>query len=592
MKKNNTDKNKTFKRLLQVFRPYKVSFIMIVVFAFVAVICNIMGPKFLGEATNLIAAGVASGNGVDFAGLAKILIFLAVLYVGYTIFTYFQQKIAAKVSQNAMKDLRRQVNRKISRLPLNYFDTHTRGDILSRTTTDIERISTTLQQAMTQIISAVITIIGIVVLMLSISGTMTLIALCLLPIILFIISRVVKRSQKYYIGQAKILGDINSYVEEMYGGHEIIKLYNKEADVEKDFNEINNKLFRFGYKAQFASASLFPIITLVSNIGYVAVCILGGVLAAAGGLSVGGIQSFIMYIQQFTQPILQVSNLANVFSQTIAAAERIFELLDEEEMVPEREQLAKIEKTTGRLVFEHVKFGYVPDKILISDLNLTVEPGQKVAIVGPTGAGKTTLVNLIMRFYELNGGSIKIDGVDIRDMSRKDLRSLFGMVLQETWLYSDTIYNNIAYGVKDPVREEIIEACRMANVDRFINTLPEGYDTEVNEEADNISQGQKQLLTIARAFAAKPQILILDEATSSVDTRTEKLIQGAMENLTKGRTSFVIAHRLSTIKDSDIILVLDKGDIIEQGNHEELMAKNGFYTNLYNSQFADEEETV
>ncbi len=583
----------TTKRLLGFFAPYKKQLYAVLILAALGTLFLIIGPKMLGEATNTIFAGVAStaaGNNssanIDFKRLSMILATLVVVYGLSALFTYIQQRMTAKLAQRTIFDLREAVDHKIQRLPLNYFDTHTHGDVLSRTTTDIERISTTIQQTMTQMITAVFTVIGIVVMMFTISWQMTLIALLVLPVALFLSSLVVKKSQKFYIGQQNKLGSVNSYVEEMYSGHNIVKLYNTEQRTEEEFDKMNDALYEDARRSQFASSIIMPLTNFVGNLGYVGICVLGGILTSNGTLTVGAIQAFIQYMQQFTQPIVQTANIVNLMQSTIAAAERVFELLDEQEQVPEGKDLKVIENTKGEITFEHVRFGYVPDRILISDMNLHVKPGQKVAIVGPTGAGKTTLVNLLMRFYELNSGSIAVDGVDIRDISRQNLRSLFGMVLQETWLYSGTIRDNIRYGKPQATDEEVLAACEMANVDSFIRTLPGGYDMEINEEASNISQGQKQLLTIARAFCADPQILILDEATSSVDTRTEKLIQDAMEKLTHGRTSFMIAHRLSTIKDADIILVMKDGDIIEQGSHDELMAQNGFYTGLYNSQFA------
>ncbi|MEG0784365.1 MAG: ABC transporter ATP-binding protein [Christensenella sp.] len=583
----------TTKRLLGFLKPYKKQVIIMLVLAALGTLFLIIGPKMLGEATNTIFAGVAStieGNNssanIDFRKLSMILATLVVVYGLAAMFTYMQQRLTAKVAQRTIYDLREAVDTKIQRLPLNYFDTHTHGDVLSRTTTDIERISTTIQQTMTQLITAVFTLTGIIIMMFTISWQMALIAILVLPAAVFLSSMVVKKSQKYYIGQQNKLGAVNSYVEEMYSGHNIVKLYNTEARTEEEFNEMNDKLYDDARRAQFASSIIMPMTNFVGNLGYVGICVLGGVLTSSGTLTIGAIQAFIQYMQQFTQPIVQTANIVNLMQSTIAAAERVFELLDEPEQEAENSELKVIEHTKGDITFDHVRFGYVPDRILISDMNLHVKSGQKVAIVGPTGAGKTTLVNLLMRFYELRGGSIAVDGIDIRDVTRKNLRSLFGMVLQETWLYSGTIMDNIRYGKPEATDEEVYAACRMANVDKFIRTLPGGYDMDINEEASNISQGQKQLLTIARAFCADPQILILDEATSSVDTGTEKMIQDAMAKLTEGRTSFMIAHRLSTIKDADIILVMKDGDIIEQGSHDELMVQNGFYTGLYNSQFA------
>ncbi len=587
------DFSKTTKRLLTYFAPYKKRFILVIICAIIGTGFLISGPRVLGEATNTILAGIvndANGNFVsaqiDYKALATILCILIVIYALSGLFSYLQQKNTAKIAQSAIFDLREDVNKKINKLPLNYFDTNTTGDILSRTTTDIERISTSIQQILTQFLTSLFTIIGIVIVMFTISWQMALIALLVLPLALFVSSAIVKKSQKYFIGQQKKLGDVNSYVEEMYTGHNLIKLYGTEKRTEEKFDKMSDELCKNARRAQFGSAAIMPSVNLVGNLGYVGVCVLGGILTSNATLSIGAIQAFIQYMQQFTQPIIQTANILNLLQSSIASAERVFSLIDEAEQIKEEEHLNVIENTTGRISFEHVKFGYSEDKILITDMNLEVKPGQKVAIVGPTGAGKTTLVNLLMRFYELNGGAIKIDDVDIKTVSRSNLRSLFGMVLQETWLYSGSIKDNVRYGVPNVSDEKVVEACEMANADFFIKTLPNGYDMEINEEANNISQGQKQLLTIARAFCADPQILILDEATSSVDTRTEKLIQDAMKKLTEGRTSFVIAHRLSTIKDADIIIVMDKGDIIEHGNHNELMEQNGFYASLYNSQFA------
>ncbi len=578
--------SKTAKRLFSYFKPYKKKMALVILFAILGVCFLIIGPRMLGEATNLIVLG-AETNTIDFDSLKLILSILIVTYGLSAFFTYQQQRKTAQVAQRTIYDLREDVDKKIQRLPLNYYDTHTRGDVLSRTTTDIEQISTTIQQMMTQFLTAAFTIVGILIMMFTLSWQMTLIALLVLPAALFLCSMVIKKSQRYFLGQQNKLGQVNSFVEEQYSGHAVVKLYRTEGRAEKEFDELNDRLYEDARRAQFASSIMMPITNLVGNIGYVAICVLGGVLTTGGSLTVGTIQAFIQYMQQFTQPIIQTSNIINLLQSTIAAAERVFELLDEDEQSEERENLQAMQTTQGNIEFDHVKFGYTPERILITDMNANIKPGQKVGICGPTGAGKTTMINLLMRFYDINDGSIKIDGVDTRDMSRETLRSLFGMVLQDTWLYSASIRDNIRYGNPTATDEEVEEACKMANADYFIRTLPEGYETLIDEEAGNLSAGQKQLLTIARAFCANPQILILDEATSSVDTRTEKLIADAMKNLTKGKTNFQIAHRLSTIKDADLILVMKDGDIVEQGTHDQLMQNDGgVYSTLYNSQFA------
>lgn len=587
------DSDNTIKRLLSYFSPYKKKLVGMILFALLGVIFLISGPRILGTATNIIFHGIVtdtSGNitssQIDFDQLKLTLVVLIIVYGLSALFTYLQQKITAQVAQRTIFDLREDVNHKIQRLPLNYYDTHTNGDILSRTTTDIEQISTTIQQVLTQFITAIFTIIGIVIMMLTLSWQMTLIALCVLPTALFLCIRIVKKSQKYFLGQQNELGAVNSYVEEHYSGHNIVKLFGTEKKVEEKFSVMNDQLRENARRAQFASSIMMPVTNLVGNLGYVGICILGGILTSNGTLSIGAIQAFIQYMQQFTQPIIQTSNIINLLQSTIAAAERVFELLDETEQTPEKATLKVIEQTQGNITFEHVKFGYSNEKILISDMNAQVLHGQKVGICGPTGAGKTTLVNLLMRFYDLNGGSIKIDGIDTTDMGRKNVRRLFGMVLQDTWLYSDTIRENIRYGRPEATDQEVEDACKMANADYFISTLPDGYDTMIDESAGNLSSGQKQLLTIARAFCANPQILILDEATSSVDTRTEKLMADAMHKLTIGRTNFQIAHRLSTIHDADLILVLKDGDLVEQGTHEQLLKMDGVYAGMYNSQFS------
>ena len=495
----------------------------------------------------------------------------------------------AGVAQKVVYSLRRDIDEKLARLPLKFFDSHTNGELLSRFTNDVDNISGTLQQSITQVITAVTTIIGVLIMMLSISVTLTLISIIVIPLSGVLMMLVVKRSQKYFIGQQKTLGQLNGHIEEMYTGHNVVKAFGHEKKSIAEFDEINERLYGVGWRAQFLSGLMMPIINFIGNLGYVFVAVVGGVLVTKGRISVGDIQAFIQYNRQFTQPISQVAQISNIIQSTVASAERVFDLLDEEEMIKEVENPINPKENRGAVEFEHVKFGYQEDRILINDMNIKAEPGQMVAIVGPTGAGKTTLVNLLLRFYEVNGGRILVDGVDITKMNRADLRSKFGMVLQDTWLFNGSIRDNIAYGKEHATEEEIINAAKAAHADHFIRVLPDGYDTILNEEVSNISQGQKQLLTIARALLANPEIMILDEATSSVDTRTELQIQNAMKVLMKGRTSFVIAHRLSTIREADVILVMKDGDVIETGNHDTLMSQNGFYADLYNSQFSQQE---
>ncbi len=575
----------TAKRLLGYFKPYRKRVVLMMVLAALGVLFLIFGPLMLGGATNIILEGMNVGQ-INFTALKINLALLIIVYSLSALFTYLQQKTTAQIAQRTIYDLREDVDKKIQDLPLNYYDTHTHGDVLSRTTTDIEQISTTIQQMLTQFITSLFTIVGIVIMMLNISWQMALIALVILPVALFLCSIVVKKSQKFFLGQQQKLGKVNSFVEEQYSGHDVVKLYGAEGRTEAEYDAMTDALNEDARRAQFASSIMMPVTNLAGNVGYVGICVLGGIMTSNGALTVGAIQSFIQYTQQFTQPIVQTANIMNLLQSTIAAAERVFELLDEPDQPAERENLVSVKETQGNIAFEHVQFGYSPDNMLVKDMSAQVKHGQKVGICGPTGAGKTTLVNLLMRFYEINGGSIKIDGVDTRDMSRGTVRSLFGMVLQDTWLYQDTIRNNIRYGRPEATDEEVVEACRMSNADYFISTLPKGYDTVIDEGATNLSSGQKQLLTIARAFCANPQILILDEATSSVDTRTEKLIADAMSKLTEGKTNFQIAHRLSTIKNADLIFVMQDGDIVEQGNHDRLMEMDGVYANLYNSQFA------
>lgn len=508
------------------------------------------------------------------------------------LFSYIQGFITSTISQRVAYDLRTSISQKMDRMPLSYFDKHTSGDILSRVTNDIDTIAQSLNQSMSQVITSTVTVIGIFIMMLTISPVMTLIAVCVLPVSMVLIGLVMKRSQKYFAHQQAALGDVNGHIEEMYGGHNVVKAFNGEAASVEQFNEYNDNLYESAWKSQFFSGLMQPITGFVGNVGYVAVCLLGGVLAGGGSITIGDIQAFIQYVRQFNQPITQLAQTMNMLQSTAAAAERVFEFLGEEELEPETPKVTadEVAKVEGSVTFADVNFGYLKDQTIINDFSLHVHAGQTVAIVGPTGAGKTTIVKLLMRFYELNSGSILIDGKDIRDFGRQDLRSLFGMVLQDTWLFNGTIKENLMYGKLDASDEEVKEACKVAYVDHFVQTLENGYETMINEESSNISQGQKQLLTIARAFLKDPKILILDEATSSVDTRTEVLIQKGMEKLMEGRTSFVIAHRLSTIRDADTIIVMKDGDIVELGNHDSLLAKDGFYASLYRSQFEGSDE--
>ena len=528
---------------------------------------------------------MSGGSGIDFTKVGEILIAVLCLYAVSAAFSFIQGYIMTGISQKMTYRLRKEISEKINRMPMNYLDKMTHGEILSRITNDIDTLGQSLNQSATQVITSVTTIIGVLVMMLSISPLMTLIALLILPISMGLISLIVKKSQKYFKSQQEYLGHINGQVEEVYGGHNIVKVFNKEGDVIQTFDETNEILYQSAWKSQFLSGMMMPVMQFVGNLGYVGVSILGGYLAIKKTIEVGDIQSFIQYVRSFTQPIQQVAQVANMLQSTAAASERVFAFLEEQEEDQTVPEPVSVDGLEGRVEFDHVHFGYNPDHTIINDFSARVEPGQKIAIVGPTGAGKTTMVKLLMRFYDVNSGSIKVDGHDIRDFNRSELRQMFGMVLQDTWLFKGSIEDNIRYGRLDASHEEVVEAAKAAHVHRFVQTLPSGYDMELNEEASNVSQGQKQLLTIARAILADPKILILDEATSSVDTRTEVRIQKAMDNLMKGRTSFIIAHRLSTIRDADMILVMKDGDIIEQGNHEELLAQNGFYAELYNSQF-------
>ncbi|MFK4476138.1 ABC transporter ATP-binding protein [Bacillus sp. RC206] len=581
----------TMNKLLQYLKPYKLSILIVILFAIGSAAFTIVGPKILGNATTKLFEGLVSkvsgapGAAIDFTYIGNIVILLLGLYILSTVFGIIQGYIISGVAQKVSYNFRKEIDEKINRMPLKYFDKTTHGEVLSRITNDVDTVSQTLNQSMSQIITSVITIIGVLIMMLSISWQMTLVALLILPVSMILIMAVVKRSQKYFKSQQEYLGHVNGQVEEIYSGHNIVKAFNKEEEEVKKFEKVNDTLYHSAWKSQFLSGMMMPIMTFIGNIGYVAVSILGGWLAVKRTIAVGDILAFVQYVRSFTQPIAQVAQIANVLQSTAAAAERVFEFLEEEEEVPEAENPVKLQKVQGEVTFQDVQFGYNPDKIIINNFSSNIKPGQKVAIVGPTGAGKTTIVKLLMRFYDINSGAICIDGHDIKDFTREDLRNMFGMVLQDTWLFNGSIMENIRYGRLDATDEEVIEAAKAAHVHNFVKTLPNKYQMELNEEASNVSQGQKQLLTIARALIADPKILILDEATSSIDTRTEVLIQKAMENLMEGRTSFIIAHRLSTIRDADLILVMKDGDIVEQGNHEELLKADGFYASLYNSQF-------
>ncbi len=603
----------TMKRLVDYLKPQGLRFIIVFIMAIASTIFNIFGPKVMGKATTKLGEGIMAKYSyymqlqaaienkmpiavinklkhqsiplIDYAYIGRILLIMVGLYVISSLFSFIMGYIMSSVAQKTVYNMRNDVFSKLNKLPLKYFDSRTHGEILSRVTNDMDNIATTLQQSMTQFITSFVTVIGIMIMMLTISPVMTLLVLFTLPASVIITAVIAKKSQKYFADQQKILGELNGHVEEMYTGHKIVKAFGREADSVAKFKEANTRLYSVGWKAQFISGIIFPALNFVNNIGYVIICVIGGLMVAKKKIEIGDIQAFIQYMRQFTQPIVQMANIANVIQSTVASAERVFEVLDEVEEIQDKAEPAMIESPKGDVRFEHVKFGYKEDEILMEDMNINVEKGHTIAIVGPTGAGKTTLVNLLMRFYEINGGKITIDGINIKDLKREDLRKLFGMVLQDTWLFNGSIRDNIAYGREDATEEDIINASKAAHAHHFIRTLPEGYDTVLNEEASNISQGQKQLLTIARAILANPAILILDEATSNVDTRTEVLIQKAMGNLMQGRTSFVIAHRLSTIRDADLILVMKNGTIIEQGTHLELLAKGDFYADLYNSQF-------
>lgn len=583
----------TMKKLISYLSPYKLAILLVIVFAIGSSVFNIVGPKILGNATTKIFEGLVSkvsnsGGGIDFDAIFRTLTILASLYIISSIFSFIQTFITSDISQKVSYNLRKSISEKINKLPLNYYDKKTNGEVLSRVTNDIDAISQNLNQILSQMITSATTLIGVLIMMLSISVTMTLVSLIVIPLSLVMIMLVVKKSQKHFRAQQEYLGHTNGHIEEMYSGHNIMKAFNGEEKAIEAFDKLSDTLYNSAWKSQFLSGMMMPIMTFIGNLGYVIVAIMGGFLAIRNKIQVGDILAFIQYVRSFMQPIAQTAQIANVMQQTAAAAERVFEFLEEEEVVEDVKNPISTEGIEGAVEFDHVRFGYNEDKIIINDFSINIKPGQKVAIVGPTGAGKTTIVKLLMRFYELNGGKILIDGHDYRDFTRNDLRKIFGMVLQDTWLFNGSIMENIRYGRLDASDEEVIEAAKLAHAHHFIKTLADGYNMEINEEADNISQGQKQLLTIARAILSDPKILILDEATSSVDTRTEVLIQQAMENLMEGRTSFIIAHRLSTIKNADVILVMKDGDIVEQGTHEELLKSKGFYSELYNSQFEEE----
>ena len=589
------EKAKDFKgsigKLITYIGRYKFPILVVMVFAIIGTVFNVVGPKILGKATTELSRGlmakIAGTGGIDLTKIGQILIFVLGLYVISAVFTFVQHYIMSTISQKICYRMRKEISEKINRMPMKYFESRTYGEVLSRITNDVDTLGMSLSQSINQIITSVTTMLGVLIMMISISPLLTLIALFILPVSVFLITFVMKKSQRYFRSQQEYLGQINGQVEENFTGHLVIKAYNKEEEVINDFNRTNDHLYDSAWKSQFISGMMQPIMMFVGNLGYAAVALIGGILAIKGTIEIGDIQAFIQYVKNFTQPIQQIAQVANQVQSMAAAAERVFEFLNEEEEDQTVEHPANIEDVVGNVTFEHVNFGYKEDQTIIHDFSAEIKQGQKIAIVGPTGAGKTTMVKLLMRFYDVNSGAIKIDGHNIKDFNRRELRDAFGMVLQDTWLFKGTIMENIRYGRLDATDEEVIAAAKAAYAHRFIETLPGGYQMELNEDASNVSQGQKQLLTIARAILADNKILILDEATSSVDTRTEARIQKAMDNLMKGRTSFVIAHRLSTIRDADLILVMKDGDIIEQGTHEELLEKDGFYAKLYNSQFEE-----
>lgn len=591
MRKGDKARNfkKTMTKLAQYLSAYKVKIIVVVIFAIASTVFNIVGPKVLGNATTKLFEGVlaeiAGTGSIDFEYIGRILLIMLILYIFSAIFAYLMGWIMAGVSTDISYRFRQEISRKINRLPLSYFDKTTQGEVLSRITNDVDTVNQTLSQSLTQIITSLITVVGVLIMMLSISWLMTLVSLIVIPLTLFFVTFIVSRSQVYFKEQQDYLGHVNGHVEEMFGGHRVMKAFNGEERSIAKFEGYNSTLYSVAWKSQFLSGLMMPIMNFIGNLGYVAVVVVGGYLTVRNAITVGDIQAFIQYVRSFNQPLMQLANISNILQQTAAAAERVFEFLDEPEEVKEVEKPVRLEAIEGQVEFHNVRFGYNPEEPVIHNLSAEAKPGQKVAIVGPTGAGKTTLVKLLMRFYDVDEGAILVDGHDIRDFKRQGLRRWFGMVLQDTWLYNDTIMENIRYGRPEATNAEVEAAAQAAHVDHFVHTLPDGYNMVINEETTNISQGQMQLLTIARAVLADPKILILDEATSSVDTRTEVLIQKAMDQLMVGRTSFIIAHRLSTIRNADLILVMRDGDIVEQGNHEDLLARGGFYAELYNSQF-------
>lgn len=581
----------SFRKLLLYIGNYKFAILAVMIFAVISTVFSVLGPKVMGMATTTLAEGlmrkIGGTGGIDFDKIAKILLLTLGIYLISTIFNFLQGWIMTGVTQKICYRMRKEISEKINRMPMKYFESRTYGEVLSRITNDVDTLGQGLNQSVTQMITSTATMIGVFVMMLTISPLMTMIALVILPVSVLLMSSIVRFSQKYFRTQQEYLGHINGQVEESYGGHLIIKAFNKEKDMMKRFDETNDILYESAWKSQFLSGLMHPIMVFVGNLGYAGVAISGGMLAIRGTIGVGDIQAFIQYVKNFTQPIQQIAQVINQVQSMTAASERVFEFLEEEEEEQAHEGAALVKNISGAVQFSHVNFGYNPDQTIIHDFSVDVKPGQKIAIVGPTGAGKTTMVKLLMRFYDVDGGKILLDGRDVKEYNRRELREVFGMVLQDTWLFKGTIMENIRYGRLNATDEEVIEAAKAAHADSFIRTLPGGYEMELNEDASNVSQGQKQLLTIARAILADSPVLILDEATSSVDTRTEEQIQKAMDNLMKGRTSFIIAHRLSTIKNADVILVMKDGDIIEQGNHEELLAKDGFYARLYNSQFEE-----